>query len=138
MKFSNRGLTLSELLLTAAILAFVLTGILLIFINGIFLNEANHNLTIAASHAQYVMEELKAETSLQNIKDKIDAVTFTQFQSLPNEAISVCCCDFPCDACLDSCPDDSDPLGVSVRVDWRDRGARDRYTELKTQITDYQ
>lgn len=137
MKFSNRGVTLSELLLAAAILAFVLTGILMIFINGIFLNEANHNLTIAASHAQYVMEELKAETSLQNIKDKIDAGTFTQFQSLPNEAISVSCCDFPCDTYLASCQSGPDPLGVRVRVDWKDRGSRDRYTELKTQITDY-
>ncbi len=137
MKLSNKGFTLSELLLAAAILAFVLSGLLLLFINCIILNEANRNLSVATSHAQYIMEEIKNAGTLQSIKAKIDSGNFTSFQVLPNENITVCCCNSPCSSCLGSCQSAGDPLGIYVRVNWKDRSVRDRYIELKTQMTDY-
>lgn len=54
-----RAVTLSELMITALILSFVLTSILLLFMNCIILNESNRNFTIAYSAIQTKMEELK-------------------------------------------------------------------------------
>lgn len=55
----KRGFTLAELMLAAAILAFVLSGQLLVFVNCILLNESSRNLTLAYSAIQMRMEELK-------------------------------------------------------------------------------
>jgi type II secretory pathway pseudopilin PulG len=59
MRLSHRGLTLAELLLASAILAFALVGLLALFVNCLFLNETNRNLTLAYSAIQAKMEELK-------------------------------------------------------------------------------
>lgn len=64
--WSLTGFTLSELLLAAAILAFVLTGLLLLFINCSLLNEANRNLTIATSYAQELMEVIESKRFDEN------------------------------------------------------------------------
>lgn len=58
-KNGTKGFTLSELMITALILAFALTSILLLFMNCIVLNESNRNFTIAYSAIQTKMEELK-------------------------------------------------------------------------------
>ena len=137
-KVYPKSLTLTELLLAAAILTFVLCGLLALFVNCLFLNEGNRNLTTAVAHAQYIMEEIRNEDSLQDIKDKIDGGNFTEFQDLPNENMSVCCFNPPDTSCLAFCQDGGDPLGIYVRIDWKDRGRRDRYTELQTLITNYQ
>lgn len=57
--FKKQGVTLVELMITALILAFVLTGMLLLFMNCMILNESNRNFTIAYSAVQTKMEELK-------------------------------------------------------------------------------
>lgn len=141
MRLLDKGFTLPELLLSTAILAFVLTGLLLLFVNCSFLNEGNRNLTIAMTHAQYIMEELRNEDTLQDVKTMIDDQTFASLQDLPNENISVCCYNPPwVDAdtsCLGVCPAGVDPLGVSVVVTWQDRGTRNRQVGLQTLMTDY-
>lgn len=59
MKLPNRGFSLLELLLAAAILAFVLSGLLLVFVSCMVLNETNRNLTLAYTAIQAEMEEIK-------------------------------------------------------------------------------
>lgn len=55
-----RGFTLMELLIAASILVFTLAGLLALFIACIFLNRSNRNLTIATTHAEQVLEEVKS------------------------------------------------------------------------------
>lgn len=126
----NKGLTLAELLFALAILAFVLTGLLALFTNCIFLNETNRNLSIATSHAQYVMEEIKS-TNFSSIvaaynKKSWDSATITSkgLVALPNERI-----------CMSVTG--NDPLRVVVTDTWSGRGQRTSSVELRTLITNY-
>jgi type II secretory pathway pseudopilin PulG len=57
-KISN-AFTLTELLLSVAILAFVLVSILLLFINCIVFNETNRNITFVYKAIESKMEEVK-------------------------------------------------------------------------------
>lgn len=61
MKLSNRAFTLAELMITAGILALVLSGLLLIFTNCILLNETNRNLALAYSAIEAKMEEIRTQ-----------------------------------------------------------------------------
>ena len=138
-----KGLTLTELILAAAIMAFVLCGLLVLFINSSILNEANRNLATAVAHAQYIMEEIRNEDTLADVKTMIDNQTFTSLQDLSEETITVCCYNPPwvdsATSCLESCQDDGgDPLGIYLIVEWEDRRGRERDFELQTRMTDYQ
>ena len=137
----SKALTLTELLLSAAILSFVLCGMLILFINSSFLNEANRNLTTAVAHAEYIMEEIRSEGTLADIKQKIDNGDFTSLDDLLNENISACCFNPPwvdyATSCLGSCQNDGgDPLGVDVVVQWADRRGRQRTFQIQTRMTD--
>lgn len=131
--------TLSELLLAAAILVFVLAGLLALFLNCLILNEANRNLTVATSHAQYIMEEIKdaSDTDFTQLESKINNgdwdLNDIQIQAAPynltalsNESIDA------------NVTVNGNPLGISVIVQWNDRGQRLRSTELVTSIANYQ
>src|SRR3989338_6633303 len=89
MKKIKSGFTLSELLLAAAILVFVLAGLLAIFANCLILNEANRNLTVARSHAQYIIDEIKdaAELDLAQLESRINNgdwdLNASQIQAVP-------------------------------------------------------
>jgi len=72
-----RGFTLSELLLAAAILAFVLTAILMLFLSAIILNEISRSNALAYNAIQAKMEEIK-NTAAANF-DALDALNGTSF-----------------------------------------------------------
>ena len=72
-----RGFTLSELLLAAAILAFVLTAILMLFLSAIILNEISRSNALAYNAIQAKMEEIK-NTAAANF-DGLDALNGTSF-----------------------------------------------------------
>lgn len=74
MKLSNRGFTLSELMIAAGILAFVFASLLLVFINCILLNELNRNFTLAYTAVQDKMEEIK-NTDFDNL-DTLNGTDF--------------------------------------------------------------
>jgi hypothetical protein len=138
----SKAITLTELLLAAAIMAFVISGIIALFVNCTLLNEGSHNLTIAVSHAQHILEEIRGEDVLDDIKAMIDNQGFTQLSGLTEEDISVCCFNLPWvdaeSSCLASCLNDAgDPLGIYVRVTWENRRGRAMYTEFHTLMTDY-
>jgi prepilin-type N-terminal cleavage/methylation domain-containing protein len=129
MMKSKKAFTLPELLLAAAILAFALSAIILGFITCFVLNEINRNLTLAASHAQYQMEEIKN----------------TPFGSIGNDTINATDGDWP--SILEALPDEvmtvtvnpvsgtnGTLLDVNLTVSWNDRGLRARNLSLQTYI----
>jgi prepilin-type N-terminal cleavage/methylation domain-containing protein len=61
-KFVQNGFTLLELLLAASIMSVALSGMLAMFVNSIALEEAARNMTVAASHVQFVLEDMKNST----------------------------------------------------------------------------
>ncbi|MDP2941112.1 MAG: hypothetical protein Q8N85_02500 [Candidatus Omnitrophota bacterium] len=132
---SLTGLTLAELLLAAAILAFVLTGLAALFVNCIFLNEANRNLAIATSHAQYIAEEIRntafssAESAINNGAWNLDSA---QLRAAPYDLAAL-----NSESIAASVFESGNPLGVAVTVNWLDRNSRWMNTELRTRLTNY-
>jgi len=129
----TKGLTLAELLLTAAIMAFVLCGLLILFVNCSFLNDANRNLVVAMTHIQYILEDIR-NTDFTGLESTITTgswdwnegdIVSNNLISLPNEYIDT------------NVFQSGNPLGVSVMVTWQDRRGRDRSREIQTLITDY-
>jgi len=139
MSSSDRGFTLPELLLAAVILAVALSGLLMLFINCIFLNESSRNLTTAATHAEYIMEEIRGN-GFAGLEDKITANNGTpagwdlnsaEIQSQYNLA------PLSGETITTAVTQSGNPVGVSVKVNWSDRTHRERSAELRTLITDY-
>jgi len=65
-------------------------------------------------------------------------ITARGMQALPSESIITCCCVSDCtqqNPCV-SCVGLSEPLGVVVKVAWKDRQVRDRVTSLATLFTE--
>jgi len=127
MKSSVKAFTLTELLLAAAILAFVIAGLLMLFINCAFLNTANRNLTVAIAHAQFAMEEIK-NTTFASIGTNYNGICWnaTDIQNkglIPLDTESIC---FSITG--------SDPLNVWAGVTWKDRGVRDRNAQTGTGV----
>lgn len=136
IKSIKKSLTLAEILIATIFLVIVLTGILMGYTECIILNESNRNLTIASTHAQYVMEILKNEYFLISIKNKINnwdpnTLVGSELIGLNNESISVCCYDSATNSCFGVCPS-QDVMRVLVTVNWKDRGLRDREVSLET------
>ena len=128
------GFTLIEILFTVGILAFCICGLLVIFINCLFLNEINRNLTVAMTHTQYIMEDIR-DSDFTNLESSIETteswdwneadIVSHNLVALSNESIDT------------DVFQSGNPLGVSVRIDWTDRRGRPRFSELQTLITDY-
>ena len=136
MKSYCRGFTLSELLLAAAILVFVLAGLLALFINCLLLNEANRNLTVATAHAQYIMEQIK-DTDFSQVETKINLgdwdLDASEIESAPYNLTALS------NENIDTIVSQSgNPLGISVTVQWDDRPGRSRSAQLDTLIANYQ
>lgn len=134
----KQGFTLSELLLASGIMAFVLVGLLQLFITCIFLNESNRNLSVATAHGQYVLEEMK-NTNFTNFKiGSINADTYWDWNSvtinskglgaLNSEAITTDA------AWVDA--GTKDRLDITVTLSWKDFGLRERSLVLRTLITE--
>ncbi|OQB12858.1 MAG: hypothetical protein BWY16_00355 [Candidatus Omnitrophica bacterium ADurb.Bin205] len=130
MPSGKRGFTLSELLLAVAILAFAMSGMLYLFVNCSFLGNANRNLSLAVSHGQFVMEDIKA-AEFSGLQESInagvwnwDAATISAkgLTALNNESII-------------TASTGVEPLHIVVTVLWKDRGSIDRSFVLETLIT---
>jgi len=118
---SSQGLSLAELLMASAILAFALCGLIALFVNCSGLNESNRNLSIAVSHVQYIMETIKY-TPFADIQTNIDDgawnLTMAQISAsgliaLRNEAIT-------------TTATGTRPLQVTATATWQDRTGRER------------
>jgi len=129
MKSQVRGFTLSELMIAAAILILVLSALLVLYINCMILNEASRNLSIAASHAQYMMEEIKY-TSFANIASTYNGVCINS-GSIESRGLSALTAETIC-----STVTGTSVLDVSVVVSWQDKGIRNREFTLTTLIVE--
>lgn len=126
---NTKGFTLPELLLASAILAFALSSILLAFISCFFLNEMNRNLSLATTHGEFVLEEIK-DTPFSSIASKIGSnywdwnqtsIESKGLASLPSETI-------------DTSVSGVTLLDIVVTMNWKDRSIRDRNVSLETLI----
>jgi type II secretory pathway pseudopilin PulG len=120
-----KGFSLAELLLAAAILSYVLCAILALFVNCMFLNQGNRNLSIAVGHAQFALEEKKntAFASIQSETWNTATINAKGLTPLMGEWIN-------------STVTGLEPKDVNVTVTWRDQNLRNRSVSLNTLITE--
>ncbi len=142
---NKKGFTLVELLMAVAILAFAMSGILLMFINCAFLDQANRNKSIATIHAETAMEYIRSQTfsTIQNnlctsvVSPLVpEPVTWSlgpatlNLSGLTSESINAtttsnCCSRIPLDW-----------LDITVEVKWKDRAqTNERNLKLGTSIS---
>ena len=130
-------------MLAVAILAFVLTGMLLLFINCIIINSTSRYLTIATSHAEFVMEDIRNSTTtsanFNSTRDDIinnnpnnwdwDTATINNkgLVALSGENIDT-------SGTVINSTLLGDLLKITVTVNWQDRAAVERNTTLETFI----
>lgn len=112
----RRGFTLSELLLSMAILAIAISGLLALSVSSLLLNESNKNLVTAVNDAEYTLEQIKElDYSL------ISSYTPLTFNNLTSENVTV------------SVSAGTKITGVTVNVAWTER-QRQRDISLSTYI----
>ena len=124
---AKKSFTLTELLLTAGLIVFALSSLLLFFLGNIFLNEANRYLTVAVTHAQYVMEEIK-NTNFNNVESKINNGDWDWRPS----AIESQGCNALSNETIDPGVTGTGLLDITVTVKWQEWGGRERTTALET------
>ncbi len=110
----NKAFTLIELMVAAAILAVMISGLLMTYVSCLFLNQANVNLTKAAGSAHFVLEELTGVSYGQ-----IEDYSPPSFGNLKNEIIGV------------DITEKSGRKEVTVEVAWTERN-RNRSFKLFT------
>ena len=91
LRKKNRGLTLPELLLAVFILSVGIVSTLLFFSNAMISTEYARDITVATSHAEYILEETQTRDSLINIT-LTDWASWAQnegLNSLPHETFNV-------------------------------------------------
>lgn len=81
---NRKAFTLIELMFAVAITLLVVTGASLSFVQLMFLADFSVNLTIAATDAQYILEQLKGLAY-----GDISSYTAPVFNNLPQEAITL-------------------------------------------------
>lgn len=128
---STSGFTLAETVVALGVLVVVVAGLLILFLNCIFLNQKNRQTSCALSHAQYVLEEIIGEKNINKIivgitsgKWDFDSEKLPQepykLEPLKNEIIKT------------TFFANNEPLGISVRVEWSDPRNYRRSVELRT------
>jgi len=125
----KKAFSLVQIMIAILIMGIAFSSIILTFISCYVLSEFNKSLTIASSHAQYIMEEKKNLAS-----------TSAGFNSLVNESLTKVDIE---DKGLDSLNSEnitvtvknvtSDLKNITVEVFWKDFN-RDRNITLNTKI----
>jgi len=119
-KFSgSRGLTFVEIIVTVAILGFTLTALLKFFVDAMNLNALSRDVTLAVSHAQYVLEDIRSSSGV--IKDQINNGVWnlsndSQFNNqallrIKNETIT-------------TTQDNGTPIIITVVISWQEDSGR--------------
>lgn len=136
----KKGFTLVELLIAAAIFAFATAGILLMFINCAFLDEANRNKSIATTHAEFVLEDIMEymkSADLSPLQTQINSGAWNWNTDTINNELG---CTSPCALNSESIQTTyvaaTNPLEITVTVSWKDKAQiNTRNLELKTLIS---
>jgi len=131
---SEKGLTLSELLIASFVSVVAFTSILGALSNITLLNELNRDKTLGSLHCQYVMEKIRgaAFTGLEaDINSGTWDLTTAQLSKNPynltvlnSESIDT------------SVIQSGDPLYLKVEISWQDRRDSIRTYSLETLRTD--
>lgn len=125
-KYNTKGLTLVEVLVAAFILVVGILSVFLFFTNAMKATQYAQDLTLATSHAENVLEEMKIKSTLAEITGE-NWTTWAQsqgFNTLPSESTSV---SYPAG-------DSADPLDIQVTVSWT-RDGRSNNIVLRTHMT---
>lgn len=101
----SKGFTLLEVTVAIGILIFAISALLIGFVTCNLSIQANHNLVVASSDAQFVLEEVRKVPF-----DEIDNYSIPQFTHLDNESIT-----------LDINDISEDIKSLNVRVSWYER-----------------
>ncbi len=132
----RKALTIPEVLIATIFLAVVLSGILMLFINCMLLNEANRNSTTAIIHAQYILEEIRS-TAFGSIQTEADNGTWdldaTELEASPYNLTTL-----NSEVIDTTVTAVGSLLEVAVDISWQDRRGRNRSDQLTTRIANYQ
>ncbi len=118
------GFTMVELLIAVFLLSVGIVASLLFFTNAMNASEFAREMTVATTHGEYILEEMKTRPTLANIT----ATNWTSWasaqslNSLNAESVSVTYTNAS-----------ADPLDTTVAVSWVRRGRTNNVT-LKTEI----
>lgn len=136
----SKGFTLLELIIASGIFAFVISGILILFINSSILDNANRNKSIAVSHAETTMEYIRSmhsqdhfDTILNSLCSLGNSTTWDltstlNLSGLSNETVTVT-------TSSDCTNSNLTLLDYTVNVAWLDRGQRSRSLVIETAIS---
>ncbi|MFH1771594.1 MAG: hypothetical protein ABH872_02150 [Candidatus Omnitrophota bacterium] len=129
MKQKKKSFTLSEVLLAAVILAVSFCALLLVFITSALLNASSRGLTVAMTHAQYIMEEVK-NTNFSQIKTDINNnVWDLGVSDIESRGLS------PLNSeTIDTEVTGTALLDITVTVNWQERSGRNMSTAIETLI----
>lgn len=142
---SKKGFVLPEVMLAAAIAAFAICGILLMYITAMDLIRTSKNASVATNYAQGIMEQVR-NTPFKNIPDmvfevEVGGVTTKYFPIVVNSNLTRWSFPLPvvtlpassCAVYVDAT--DSDLLLVTISVCWRQSNRTvDSTVELATQM----
>ncbi|MDD5070910.1 MAG: prepilin-type N-terminal cleavage/methylation domain-containing protein [Candidatus Omnitrophica bacterium] len=125
----HQAFSLMEMLIAVMILVLGLCVVLMAFLNSIFLNAANRQLTVASSHADFILEEIK-NSDFNTLSGDINNGTwdwsYTDILSFGLTALT--------NEQIDVSVSGVDELTVSANVSWQERTGRNRNLELSTII----
>jgi len=132
----KKTLTLAEVLIATVFLTVVFSGILMLVISCMLLNEANRNSTVAITHAQYIMEEVR-DTSFGSVQGAINSGVWdldaTELASAPYNLVVL-----NSELIDTSVTTVGSLLEIIVDISWQDRKGRGRSDQLITRIANYQ
>ncbi len=126
----NKGFTLIESLLALMIVSIAVISLLTVFINNMFLNMANKDLTIAMSHAQYALEYTKNKNFYNIMTETVTTGTWNNSSMTYNKLV----------------PLDAESIVITVSeptlyfkdviatVNWQERGIINRSISFETLI----
>ena len=121
----KQGLTMAELIVTIFVLAVALSSVLMFFANARVAEQYASDSTVAVSHTEYMMEEMRARTTLANITGTnwTNWSTVKGLSNLPSETLNVVYTNSA-----------ADPLEITLNVGWT-RNARAYTYSLLTRMT---
>jgi len=132
------AVTLAEMMIAASVLLLVCAMMYLLFANCIILNQLNRERTLAMSHAEYVLEEIKNE-SFTNLEDRINGVSPFSAEwdwsstDINNKGLSALN-----DEVIDTNEVGSNPdlLDIVVNVSWTNRRGATQTMSLETLLAE--
>ena len=132
--YLKKGLSLVELVVSAGILGFVLSAIMITFVNNVALDQYSRNLTLASSHADAILEGIRGVT-FGAICSSINAGNWSSTSLLPSgstllkgESIVT-----STTTTSGSCPS-ADFLTITTRINWKDYRQRSQTVNWTTQV----